>query len=422
MSRRSTPPSTVAGIKRLGIEIKREHEISHSLALDLAAKEAGFQNFRHASSVLSAPVVADTNHTAHLTAYWVKPRGEYFERGRLTLSVQLSKPLDQTVSRHQLMSARHLAGFRIEAQDHLELKLDIPREEEGARETLEAAARTLRFLAATGLRPATTQRERWPLLSRFETLPGADHYSLWIDRNGDWIYMDEPYNKPELAERASWSERNGMTMVRPAWEGLYSPQLTVPFFFCDNETVATSVADAIARLTNGTPGTWEVGSYDSEFVSPARAALDRPRRRRPMPAVPGLIRNGALPYGNAVGGSRSLWRPAKPMGVSSHREAAYLLKALLVYDLEYRQTMAVGKVRSTLDNWISLEHKAGLGESLDLYYGGANGRPLLDGPSRLAAVRRVREILSAGYQSCRPREFVLNSLSIVEAALKRETS
>ncbi|MDE4922798.1 DUF5623 domain-containing protein [Cupriavidus metallidurans] len=141
-----------------------------------------------------------------------------------------------------------------------------------------------------------------------------------------------------------------------------------------------------------------------------------------MPAVPGLIRNGALPYGNAVGGSRSLWRPAKPMGVSSHREAAYLLKALLVSDLEYRQTMAVGKVRSTLDNWISLEHKAGLGESLDLYYGGANGRPLLDGPSRLAAVRRVREILSAGYQSCRPREFVLNSLSIVEAALKRETS
>ncbi|UIF88675.1 hypothetical protein KAF44_25520 (plasmid) [Cupriavidus necator] len=68
MSRRFTPPSTIAGIKRLGIEIKREHEISHSLALNLAAKEAGFQNFRHALSVLSAPVVTATSHTAYLTA------------------------------------------------------------------------------------------------------------------------------------------------------------------------------------------------------------------------------------------------------------------------------------------------------------------------------------------------------------------
>jgi len=424
MSRRWTPPSTVAGIKRLGIEIKREQKTSHGAALDMAAKEAGFQNFRHALSVLSASanLATATNHVAYLTAYWVKPRGEYFERGRLTLSVQLAKPLDQTVSRHQLMSARHLAGFRIEAQDHLEFKLDIPREEHGARETLEAAARTLRFMAATGLRPATTQRERWPLLSRFETLPGADHYSLWIDRNGDWVYMDEPYAQSLPGDRASWAERSSMTMIRPAWEGLYSPQLTVPFFFCDSEAVAAGVADVVARLTSSTPGTWEVGSYDSEFVSPARAALDRPRRRRPMPAVPWVIRNGALPYGGAVGGSRSLWRPAIPMAVAAHREAASLLRSLSVSNLEYRQTMAVGRVRSTLDDWISLEHKAGRGESLDLYYGGANGKLLPDGPSKLAAVRRIREILSVGYQACRPKEEVLTRLVVLEAALQKENS
>lgn len=420
MSRRSTPPSTIAGIKRLGIEIKREQKISHSSALDMAAKGAGFQNFRHALSVLSAPenLAAATSHTAYLTAYWVKPRGEYFERGRLTLSVQLPKPLDRTVSRHQLMSARHLAGFRVEAQDHLEFKLDIPREEEGARETLEAAARTLRFMAATGFRPATTQRERWPLLSRFETLPGADHYSRWIDCNGDWVYMDEPYAQSVPGDRASWAERSGMTMIRPAWEGLYSPQLTVPFFFCDNARVAAGVADIIARLTNSTPGTWEVGSYDSEFVSPARAALDRPRRRRPMPAVPGVIRKGSLPYGGVVGGSRSQWRPAVKMAVEAHREIAALLRSLSVSELEYRQTMAVGKVRSTLDDWISLEHKASFGESLNFYYGGANGAFLPDVRSRLSAVRRVCEILTAGYQACRPRDDMLTRLASIEAALQ----
>lgn len=419
MSRRTTLPSTIAGIKRLAIEIKREQRISHSLALDLAAKEAGFQNFRHASSGLSAPVVADTDHTAYLTAYWVKPRGEYFERGRLTLSVQLVKPLDQTVSRHQLMSARHLAGFRIEAQDHLEFKLDIPREEEGARETLAAAARTLRFMAATGLRPATTQKERWPLLTRFETLPGADHYSLWIDRNGDWIYMDEPYEKSVLAERLDWAKRNDMTMVRPAWEGLYSPQLTFPFLFCDTETVAAGVADIVARLRTSTEGKWETGSYDSEFVSPARAALDRPRRRRPMPAVSGVVRNRALPYGGAVGGSRSQWRPAVPMAVDGHREIASLLRSLSISDLEYRQTIAVGKVRSTLDDWIAMEHKAGLGASLDLYYGGPNGALLRDAKSKLAAVQRVRDILSRGYEACRPKKLLLNQLASVEAALQK---
>ncbi|KJK14260.1 hypothetical protein UB46_38950 [Burkholderiaceae bacterium 16] len=45
-------PSTLDGIKRLAKSIKRERGSDHIPALDVAARESGYQNFKHASTSL----------------------------------------------------------------------------------------------------------------------------------------------------------------------------------------------------------------------------------------------------------------------------------------------------------------------------------------------------------------------------------
>lgn len=69
MSQPYTPPSTIAGICRLAKTIRRERGIKHTIALDAAAKIAGFENFKHAKRQLSLHVPS-TLVPLYLTAYW----------------------------------------------------------------------------------------------------------------------------------------------------------------------------------------------------------------------------------------------------------------------------------------------------------------------------------------------------------------
>jgi hypothetical protein len=46
-------PSTLEGIKRLATHLKKAQSIQHAVALDKAAKQAGYENYRHAFKELS---------------------------------------------------------------------------------------------------------------------------------------------------------------------------------------------------------------------------------------------------------------------------------------------------------------------------------------------------------------------------------
>jgi hypothetical protein len=46
-------PTTIDGIKRLARQIHKAGDIPHHEALELAAKQAGFENYRHALKRLS---------------------------------------------------------------------------------------------------------------------------------------------------------------------------------------------------------------------------------------------------------------------------------------------------------------------------------------------------------------------------------
>lgn len=419
----SIPPSTLDGIRRRAKSIKRERNIPHHQALDVSAREAGYENIRHAQSALAG---ANNQHTVYLTCYWVKRGGTIAERGRETLGVPLSLPLEQVVSRYQLGHARHLAGFRLESMDHVERRTDVD-SQDCARTELRREARTLQFMATSGLRPATTRRERWPLLSKFEDLPGGDHYSLWFSiHERRWVYMDEPYEKPSLAGRLAWAEQHSMRMIRPSWDGLYYPGKAVPFLFCLDGDFATLLSDKLATLPlagNEDGWEWISSGYSSQFSSPARSASGKPRRARPMPAPYCIERNGALPYGRRVGGSISLWRPAARMPLESHLTIGPLFRALAVSGLDHRMTMPLAKMQSLLDDWLQMEYP-GNEMSADQFhaaYYGESAAPLELPVQQLAAVRRIHAVLADGYQQCRPRDELLRLLNGVETALVRLT-
>lgn len=56
----SIKPTTIDGIKQLAKKIKKARNIQHAKALDVAAHQAGFANFRHAQNQLP-PAPQQTN-------------------------------------------------------------------------------------------------------------------------------------------------------------------------------------------------------------------------------------------------------------------------------------------------------------------------------------------------------------------------
>ena len=107
MSNNTVRPSSIEGIKRLAKSIKRERGITHTLSLDEAARQGAFQNFRHAQNVLSArgsTPRARHGHTVYITSYWRDRDGR--TRGRETLTLELSRPWAELVSRAELRRRR----------------------------------------------------------------------------------------------------------------------------------------------------------------------------------------------------------------------------------------------------------------------------------------------------------------------------
>lgn len=407
-------PSTLDGIKRLAKTIKRERGIPHHLALDEASRAAGYQNLRHAQNQTAHP----TTHAVYLSAYWASAGGA----GRETLTIGLPKPLVEVIASHQLRKAKNLGWFFLESADHIELRTDVSNQQH-ARDALLAAARTLRFMAATGLRPTTTQPQRRPMRI-FDDLPGFDHPSRWIDsKTGAWVFIDEPYAVLEPEKRYSWVSDHGFQMATPEWEGLHNPT-TIPHVFCANRALLESLSTQLAQLGGRGKGhQWdgESASYWSQFVSPGRQATGKNRRARPMPAPRGVERNGAPPYGSRVGGIESRWRPARRMPLDMHLTVGPLVHALDNHRFPGGPRRSIEFIRTTLDDWIQLEYPGDemSDEQFRAAYYGAHQEQIVNRDSQIEAVRRIRALLSEGYPDCRPRRELLDRLASAEAALMK---
>ena len=63
-------PKTEGGIKRLARQIKKSQNISHNEALNVAAKKAGFQNYKHAKNNLQGSTSNSKSYQLFLSVYW----------------------------------------------------------------------------------------------------------------------------------------------------------------------------------------------------------------------------------------------------------------------------------------------------------------------------------------------------------------
>jgi hypothetical protein len=420
MSSGFSKPSTLDGIKRLAKNIKRERNVPHHLALDIAAGEAGYQNIRHAQEQLQARI--KHGFKVFLTAYWAAGRAE---AGRETLSIELPKPLGDIIPRHQITAARNLGWFHLESADHLERRIDL-NSQATARDVLLTAARTLHFMAATGLRPATTQKQERPMRV-FDSLPGRDHQSYWFDGDtGAWVFLDEPYPHIDVEQRRAWAQQRDIRIVGAKWDGLHNPGSAVPYVFCVDETLADRLPGQLERLQASGERGWdgESASYFSQFVGPARQASGAPRRPRPMPAPRGVARNGALPYGGRGAGQSSLWRPAIRMSLDTHLTIGPLLYALDHELFPGPQRRTIGRVRSTLDDWLQLEYPGDemSSEQFNEAYYGKYREPIVARAAQLDAIRSIATKLRDGYPSCVPRDKLISLLANVETRLGKSAS
>lgn len=414
----SIRPSTVDGIKKLAKKIRRERNITHTEALESASRQAGYENFVHANRQL---VGAGTprGFPAYLSVHWRIPRERNGEprhdgprAGREILRVNLAQPLSQIVAKHRVSHDRGLYGFRMEYEDHLE-HLTNAQGKDRARKVLLTAARSLRFMEATGLQPASTKKYH-DLMRPLEKMPGRDHQSQWFDPATEgYVFLDEPYAaalKNHSAERQRWLERNGLQMVAPEWEGIYYPGECLPRLVGPDGTLLQRVADALAKVQPVMePETWphETGLCGDDFVSPKRQADAKPRRPRPGPSW--RDHKGATPYGGAAG-IPSRWRPTKSMPIDLHQQLGPLMQKLCV-GFSWRVSEKLGTARSQLEDWSFMEHKHQHEEAVyDLYYGGPS-RPVCNTDAeRLDVLTTARAIVERGYDDCKPRRGLLAAL------------
>ena len=432
MSIASIRPSTVDGIKSLAKKIKRERNVTHMEALDLASRQAGYENFVHAKRKLATALsqelgTASPSYPVYLVAHWQERPAPGANRrfGRELYRVDLSRPLPDVIPRHRLQHARNLRQAKMEYTDHIEFEGDIIGQAE-ARKALVYAARSLQFMDATGLVPPSNQRER-EIFRAMADLPHHDHTSRWLHPGtGEWLFMDEPYLDRIAPDRAAWLAERGLSEILPAWGGLYTAPHSVTRFVGTDVERLERIADLAARhATAQVPEVWPepTGVHSEPYLSPARAAAGKPPRPRPSPSY--ADRMGATPYGGGPG-YRSSWRPKQPLPIEAHRELGALLQSLsLARGLSARVSGKLDTSRLHLETWMTLEHKGGHGVDVadDVYFGGSS-TPWSEDPSEdLAKARRAREIVEAGYNDCKPRRDLLAVLDSAAADLgKRQAS
>jgi len=423
----SIRPSTLDGIKQLAKKISRERDIRHTVALDEASRQAGFENLVHAKRQLQGAQAAP-KFPVFLSVHWFSPRPPKGEprppgpwAGREILCVELARQLPEIVAKHRAGYGRGLHGFRMEYEDHLEHRTNVEGQS-NARKLLLNAARSLRFMEATGLQPVSTAKYK-SITETLTKLPGKDHSSDWFDPvTLGYVCLDEPYAaavKPRSAERENWLARHSLKVITPPWEGIYYAGECVPHFISNDSQLLERIADDLAKVqVLGEPEIWphDTGMYNDDFVSPKRQSDGKKRRGRPGPSYGD--HNGATPYGGAPG-IPSRWRPTKAMAFELHQQLGALIKGLS-RGFSWRVSKKLSLIRSALDDWSLMEHKAQHGESAyDLYYGSSSGLVGDTDAKRSQLLTAARAIIERGYEDCKPRRELLAVIDTANNEVER---
>jgi len=407
-------PSTIEGVKSLAAQLRKEKGIKHSHALDLAAKQADYANFKHARNALPERGTGAGEPYVLLTIYWSDHKKGY-KAGRETLKVPLAKPILDHATKFELKKLRGFGDLRMVAPDHLVCDT-IAESQDVARGRICTAARSLRFMEHTGLRPTREWRRAYPKGQIDDKLPYNDHSTDWVDpESGQFILVDEPYSKSaNEAKRTAWAKRTGWKVAKTSWPGMYFP------YNCDLYVATDGTAgydlEALVAKINAIPApllaeNWAGDSSPSweTFASPMATTPQDMRRSRSRGTVYPVPSKASVPYGYGTGNVRR--RPAAAMPIPGHTEAGRIIKAVLRSCHRVRGVGSrMGSVRSTLEDWLALEIARGDlpgPEFFDVYYGEPESScPFLAKTKTRAGLLEVlaelKNKLESAYPDCEP--------------------
>lgn len=423
-------PTTLDGLKRLAGDYRKRSGLRHTAALDVAAKAAGCENYRHARRVLMRPA-EETPPYVYLTTYWLD-RDRRSQVGRETLRIDLSKPLDEICDRSGLRRARGFGSLRMVAADHFVCD-DLYRSQSEARAAIFQAERTLRFMEHTALRQAPYQSRPLRRDRVLRELPGKDHSSHWVDpRTGTFVLVDEPYSdRSRDGERAAWARRHGWEILKTDWPGMYNPyacdlyiaaESTVEYFLARLKTkIEATPAHPLERLWDGVSDpSW------TTFVSPLAATPQDHRRARCRGTIFPTESATTLPCSYNVGTSRR--RPRGELGIEGHRQVGRMIKAVLHSDQRpWSVHQRMNSLRSTLEDWLGMEigSQALQGpEFFEVYYHELDiGDPYVDlartRAGLLTMLSDIRQRLTTAYPDCAPLRRQLRRIDFSSAVIGR---
>lgn len=421
-------PSTLDGIKRKAKAIGRERQLARYVALDISARQSGYESYQHARKAIRRDQQPTSLHSIFLSAYWRDMSTVPRTSGLEILELRLPRSLTSFLSKHQCSFARNLGGFFAEYSDHLEMRGNAGSQTR-ARELLTRAALALRFVEATGLLPATTKLQR-KMFEKAENLPSCDHVSRWIcPDTGSWLMLDEPYShvtQPAAhAERESWIATSALCWAKPDWEGLYYPGQAVPYLVAKDGELLERVKGIVERTAKqtlvGAEGFLPSEAFHSQFVSPARE-MDGKKRKPRLGTTYGYSKN-AVEYRRQEGYA-VYWRPAHRMSVENHLEMGRTLKRLYVSKTPHVAHSNLSNLRSELEDWMFAEYCFEERDGVDLsaYYGGDSIAPYPNLAEIIAAVDHVRSIMVSTYQDSKPLRTYLKKLDAARQQISNAPS
>ncbi|GEO86284.1 MULTISPECIES: DUF5623 domain-containing protein [Alphaproteobacteria] len=378
MSTANITPTTIDGIKRLAKTISKRDGVPHAVGLDRASIRAGYSNYTNARRVLmSSTTSTRPNFKTFISVWWRDPKTK--ARGTEIVEVSLPKPLDEIVETRHFKNARGLWNFKRWAPDLIVCQTN-PQSEDGAISAACTAARTLQFMAATGLKPSKS--DALPGGGGTGRLPGRDHCSSWFDpATKKKVILDEPYAaavSDRQLERDAWADRNNWQIVKSAWGGIYFPDGGSELYLLSDRKKGTALEPIEAVLSAlGAPVVPEncrrVATTDAEpFRTPGEIQMEAEKAAKAL--IPKTARvagkaSTTVPYKMLFASGT---RPKTKMPVEKHSEVGKLLKEVLTATRgRAGVTKRVDQVRSELDNWAQLEYDRKTlpdGEFFDLYY------------------------------------------------------
>lgn len=422
-------PSTIDGIKRYAKKLKRANGIPHHQALNIAAQAASYANFAHANRCLkNNNGRASSLERLFFSVYWSDQKERTI--GRETLEVKLSRPLLKVAQKSELKMARGLSLFRLAAIDHL-VKDELSLSQTEARKRICSAARTLRFMEATGLKPSRDFDAAYPGRDRNNKLPRNDHSTDWYDpQSGQFILIDEPYSpKGGDSERDEWAKKHNWLILKSRWPGMYYPHQCDLFVVSDASTGFdfTQLMRKIDALPEPvTEENWEGDSVAGHetFLSPLAKTPQDKRRARAKGTILREASKKTIPMNWQSAHNER--RPNASMPISKHLEAARLIKAVLQSrEKPWSVNQRLRRVSSKLEDWFFAEHPRAETDKYDLFYYSAipEDDPFVKKAETSEGViellQELRNNLLKFYIECAPRNSLIKRVDFSINATKK---